>query len=129
MDYNQACKLLDLKKGFSPPQLKKAYYKKALEFHPDKNSETEEEFKEIGMAYVFLQKNKKMKIEDLSYAEILKKIFNMDLLLFKHKKPMEIIFQKDFSLKIFDFYLSIFLLHNIYIKYKISWQTNNIFYN
>ena len=102
MDYNQACKLLDLKKGFSPPQLKKAYYKKALEFHPDKNSETEEKFKEIGMAYVFLQKNKKMKIEDLSYAEILKKVFNMDLLLFKHKKPMEIIFQKDFSLRIFE---------------------------
>ena len=102
MDYKHACELLNLKKGFTPPQLKKAYYRQALKFHPDKNPDTEEKFKEIGKAYEFLQKNKKIKIENLSYSEILKKIFNMDLLLFKHKKPMEIIFKSDFSLKIFE---------------------------
>ena len=102
MDYKKACKILDLKKGFTPPQLKKAYYKQALKFHPDKSPDTEEKFKEIGEAYEFLQKNKKIKIENLSYSEILKKFFDMDLLLFKHKKPIEIIFQPDFSLRIFE---------------------------
>ena len=102
MDYKNACKLLDLKKGFTEAELKKGYYKKALKFHPDKNPNTEEKFKEIGKAYEFLQKNKKIKIENLSYSEILKKFFNMDLLLFKHKKPLEIIFQHDFSLRVFE---------------------------
>ena len=102
MDYKHACELLNLKKGFTPPQLKKAYYKQALKFHPDKSPDTEEKFKEVGEAYAFLQKNKKIKIENLSYSEILSKFFNMDLLLFKHKKPIEIIFQPDFSLRIFE---------------------------
>ena len=100
MDYKNACKLLGLKKGFTEAELKKGYYKQALKFHPDKNPNTEEKFKEIGKAYEFLQKNKK--IENLSYSENLKKFFNMDLLLFKHKKPLEIIFQPDFSLRVFE---------------------------
>ena len=91
MNYNSACQLLGLEKGFTPPQLKKAYYKEALKYHQDKNKDdktAEEKFKEIGSAYEFLQKNKK--IENLSYSEILKKIFNMDLLL--HKKPYQILY-------------------------------------
>ena len=80
MDYNKACKLLELKGKFDESQLKKAYYKKALQYHPDKNSKTEEKFKEIGSAYEFLQKYKKLKVEiaNFSYMELVNKFFNMD---------------------------------------------------
>lgn len=100
MNYNKACALLELKNKFTQVELKKAYYKKALLLHPDKNPKTEEEFKEISRAYQFLQENKTVDISKLSYSELIKKIFNMDLLIFK--QPMEIIFQKDFSLKVFE---------------------------
>jgi len=104
MDYNTACKLLNLNKQFNQKELKKAYYKKALQYHPDKNPTTEEQFKEIGIAYEFLQKHKKMKIEvaNLSYSEILTKIFNMDFDSLMNIKPIELVFQKGFSLKIFE---------------------------
>ena len=45
MDYKKACKLLELKHKFNEQELKKAYYKKALQYHPDKNSQTEEKLK------------------------------------------------------------------------------------
>ena len=104
MDYKEACKLLDLQDNFNQRQLKKAYYKMALKYHPDKNPETEEQFKEIGDAYIFLQNHKKMKVEiaNLSYSELIKKIFNMDFDSLINIKPIELVFHKGFSLKIFE---------------------------
>ena len=80
MNYREACELLELDKTFSQAELKKAYYKKALQYHPDKNPHTEEKFKQIGIAYEFLQKHKKFKIEiaNFSYVELINKVFNMD---------------------------------------------------
>ena len=46
--------VLGLAKGASADEIKKAYRKLAVKFHPDKNpgnSEAEEKFKEIGEAY------------------------------------------------------------------------------
>ena len=106
MDYKNACKLLELEGKFNESQLKKAYYKKAIKYHPDKNSKTEEKFKEIGSAYEYLQKHKKLKVEiaNFSYIELVNKFFNMDFEKLLTYKNMDKIFEKtgEISLKVFE---------------------------
>lgn len=50
----QACERLGLSKDFNEKQLKKAYYSQSLKYHPDKNPDGEEAFKNINEAYTFL---------------------------------------------------------------------------
>lgn len=67
MDYDNACSILDLSGKFTEKQLKIAYYKKALKYHPDKNindESTGEKFREINDAYNFLQTNQHELIKD-----------------------------------------------------------------
>ena len=49
-------KILDVDTNASPEQIKKAYRKMAMKYHPDrnKNDDAEERFKEIGKAYQIL---------------------------------------------------------------------------
>lgn len=56
MNYHEAVKRLNLDNHFTDKELKRAYYKQALRFHPDKNTviDAGEEFKNIKRAYEFL---------------------------------------------------------------------------
>jgi DnaJ-class molecular chaperone len=63
-------KILGLTKGASDDDIKKAYRKLALKYHPDKNKEpgAEEKFKEVAEAYEILSDPKKKDIFD-KYGE------------------------------------------------------------
>ena len=56
MDWETACKTLKVEQKHTERCLKKAYYKQALKYHPDKNKskDAESKFKKINEAYCFL---------------------------------------------------------------------------
>lgn len=68
-------KILGIVKGAADEDIKKAYRKQALKWHPDKNkaANAEEKFKEIAEAYEVLSDPKKREIYD-QYGEEGKKI-------------------------------------------------------
>lgn len=63
-------KILGIQSGANEDEIKKAYRKMALKFHPDKNKDAnaEEKFKEIAEAYEVLSDPKKRVIYD-QYGE------------------------------------------------------------
>uniref|UniRef100_A0A8C5PRV0 J domain-containing protein n=1 Tax=Leptobrachium leishanense TaxID=445787 RepID=A0A8C5PRV0_9ANUR len=67
-------KILGLSKGATEEEIKKAYRKQALKYHPDKNKDpgAEERFKEIAEAYDVLSDPKKKEIFDKFGEEGLK---------------------------------------------------------
>ena len=57
MNAERAYILLDAHRGHTPSQLKKKYYKKALQCHPDKQGDPEE-FRQVQEAYEYLSQQK-----------------------------------------------------------------------
>ena len=79
-------KILGISKGASEDDVRKAYRKMALKFHPDKNKSAgaEEKFKEIAEAYEVLSDKRKRDIYDKYGEEGLKgqlMIYHIKLLL------------------------------------------------
>ena len=64
--------VLEISKSASPEEIKKAYRKMAIKFHPDKNpgdSAAEEKFKEAAEAYEVLSDgNKKARYDQYGHA-------------------------------------------------------------
>lgn len=63
MNFDKYYKILDIKHESTKDDIKRAYKKKAMEFHPDKNPENKEEaekkFKEVAEAYEILSNKEK----------------------------------------------------------------------
>lgn len=59
MNIQDACNILGIAPGASKEDAKKAFKKKAIEYHPDKNSSegAEQKFKEINSAYQLIEKH------------------------------------------------------------------------
>ena len=77
MDYEKACEILEISQKHLDDDVKKAYFRMALRYHPDKYKEdTGEKFKEVKAAYDFLTNNRRVhKIEideNIDYKELIK---------------------------------------------------------
>ena len=76
MDFREATATLGLQPGYTDRELKKAYYRLALRYHPDKNSDggAADKFRDVNTAYEHLKGCKYRSEEtDTSYQSLLKR--------------------------------------------------------
>eukprot|EP00043_Microstomoeca_roanoka_P009257 m.88133 g.88133 ORF g.88133 m.88133 type:complete len:404 (+) comp14530_c1_seq1:231-1442(+) len=72
MPHTELYDLLGVSTSASANELKKAYRKKAMKYHPDKNPDAEDKFKEITQAYEILSNDEKRRMYDQHGMEGLK---------------------------------------------------------
>ena len=81
--FEEHYKILELQPSASNDEIKKAYKKMALKYHPDRNldnkKESEEKFKEISKAYEVLSDNEKRKNYDLYGEEGVNNMVNQNM--------------------------------------------------
>lgn len=74
VDYQNSLRILGLENGASVADIKKAYKKNALKWHPDKNlgnkEEATERFKKISSAYIFLTEPRELSFYELALNEL-----------------------------------------------------------
>ena len=84
MNYKKACNILKINRKHLTKEVKQAYFRQALKYHPDKNPEDNgEKFKEVKEAYDYLtdEKNRIKIDEDIKYIDLIKlciKFFSPD---------------------------------------------------
>jgi len=131
MNYFEALSILNLTENYTPEQLKKAYFKSCLKYHPDKNldNDTKIQFQNVVKAYEFLSDNDKVEITE-NYS--LSFIINNLLKVFKNENKNEnllnvIVECQKYSYEIFD-KLDIDKARTIYLfltKYGEIFYVNN----
>lgn len=82
MDYDKACKVLGISRKNTREMIltdgKKAYYKLALKYHPDKGGDVDK-FREINEAWEIIKEIKGIKedkYQDFSYSDLMKNVVN-----------------------------------------------------
>ena len=76
MNYEEACNILEISQKYTPDMVKKAYFRMALRYHPDKYKEDDgEKFRKVKEAYDFLSEGKHdyVHIDDkVNYKDLIK---------------------------------------------------------
>ena len=90
MNIEKALHILNLTKEYDNVQLKKAYYKQARKFHPDKNKcgNSKQMFQDINESYIFLLEKKKCDIDNDYLSIFLTSLFGEKIFPFKNKDQL-----------------------------------------
>lgn len=77
MNYERACNILHIPQKHPNEDAKKAYFKLALKYHPDKYKDDKgEKFQEIKQAYDFLRNHEEESDINISYVDLFKSFMN-----------------------------------------------------